>query len=901
MSDRTTIVRRLLTLLAACLLIGAVSAVAAQADPFGELHQFGEAELKGTEVPEKALGVDAETGDVYAVVESSAGKFTLSQFVPGGGTYKAAASVTFQPEAEKYKESEEIGGLEVEGVAIDSKMHRAYVLVNEAREPESEVEVSLDPERPAAAAIYAFSTVASGSTLVPAVGEGGKLVSSIALQPLSNARGISLVEPGGIAVDPTNDQIVLAANIDRNLKHEEEERTSVIQRISPTGTLGARYLAPRTEAANPNCGCLGSPVVSKTGAVYVLGEGSEILEFPNPSTTKVAPETVVVKPVVKDKFNFACEFEEECRIGKNTELFEEKLLAVEEEHAGSALTISPEGDLWAYARVKYQLAGKAEEFSYGGAVEFNSEFDEIGWTGGQSAATGAGKCVVDDLKELPAIAAGAGGALFALDRSPANAGQGESESPHIIEFGTGGGGCPHGQGTLEASTGGQSLPEGATVPEGEAVTFTTPLLQANALSTEWEFEPGVKPIVVDKREEEQTQIEHKFSVEGDLTVKETIHTDNLATPTITLERKIQSVIPGKPTVVTGSAQVAGTTVKLKGTVDPNSTTQGIVECVFEYGTTTKYGGTAPCAQLPGPGLEAKEVTASVSSGLAKHSEYHFRVVAKGAVKTEGADKTFTTGPAPTVSSGAASAVEQTSATITGSVDPEGASVSSCELEYGTSTSYGSSIPCPTSAGSGELAVGESFALSGLSPDTTYYFRIVAASAGGKGEGSNATFTTAASQTTGGGGGGGTGGGEVLGEKHEAPPLLPEPKASVATTSATVSASGTVIIKVSCAATAPSCAGTVTLRTVKAVLASAHASKKNKPKAKILTLASASFSIAAGSVEKVTFHLSTTARQVLAKLHVLAASVTVASHDAAGTTATTTAVVTLRPAKAKKKR
>jgi hypothetical protein len=742
MFEPTTVVPRLLTLLAACLLIGAVSVAAAQADPFGELHNFGEAELKGTAVPEKALGVDPETGDVYAVVESSAKKFTLSQFVSSGGAYKVAASVTFQP-ADPSGEGDEI-----EGVAIDSKLHRAYLLVDETRKAGT-----LDPEKQAAAAIYAFSTIASGTKLVTAVGVvGEKLVSPTVLQPTSKEPGVSLIDPGGIAVDPANDEIVLAASVDQDLnglneegEQEEEEFTSVIQRISSSGTLGARYLAARTNATNPNCGCLGSPVVSQAGTVYVLGEQSEILEFPTPSTTKVAPETVPVNPVVKDKFNFDCE--KECRFGSSSEEFDERLLAVEEEvSSGSALSISPEGDIWAYARVKYQLGGSAGEFSYGGAVEFNPEFDEIGWTGGQSVAAATGKCVIDDLVERPAIAAGPDGVLFALDRSPANTGEGESEGPHVIEFGVEGEGCPHGQGEIEASAGGESLTEDTTVPEGEAVTFTTPLLQANALSTEWEFEPGVKQ-TVNKREQEQTRIEHKFTGEGELTIKETIHTDNLATPTIVLERKIHSVASGNPTVVTSSAQVTGTTVKMKGTVDPNSLTHKIEECFFEYGPTTKYGSTAACTPVLGTGLEAKEVTATVT-GLAKHSEYHFRLVAKGVEKSEGADKTFVTGPSPAVSSGTAGGVGQTTATISGSVNPEGANATSCQLEYGTSPSYGSTVACPTAPGAGEAAVAEPFGLSGLSSNTTYDFRIVAANSGGTTYGVNGTFTTTAEVGTG---------------------------------------------------------------------------------------------------------------------------------------------------------
>jgi len=78
------------------------------------------------------------------------------------------------------------------------------------------------------------------------------------------------------------------------------------------------------------------------------------------------------------------------------------------------------------------------------------------------------------------------------------------------------------------------------------------------------------------------------------------------------------------------------------------------------------------------------------------------------------------------------------------VNPNGLATT-YQFEYGTTTSYGSVAPAsPGSVGSGTAAVTESTALTGLAPDTTYDYEIVATSAGGTTEGGNMSFTTATS-------------------------------------------------------------------------------------------------------------------------------------------------------------
>src|SRR2546429_4258943 len=98
---------------------------------------------------------------------------------------------------------------------------------------------------------------------------------------------------------------------------------------------------------------------------------------------------------------------------------------------------------------------------------------------------------------------------------------------------------------------------------------------------------------------------------------------------------------------------------------------------------------------------------------------------------------------PTVTTGEASEITQTSARLNATVNPSGKTVTDCHFEYGPSTSYGSSAPCSPSPGSGETAVPVSAAVTGLSPNTTYHFRISATTPGGTSKSSDPALTTTA--------------------------------------------------------------------------------------------------------------------------------------------------------------
>jgi RHS repeat-associated protein len=96
---------------------------------------------------------------------------------------------------------------------------------------------------------------------------------------------------------------------------------------------------------------------------------------------------------------------------------------------------------------------------------------------------------------------------------------------------------------------------------------------------------------------------------------------------------------------------------------------------------------------------------------------------------------------PGATTEAATSVGETTATLKGQVNPNG-SATTYQFEYGTTTSYGKAVPAsPKAIGSGttEVAVGE--ALSGLTPNTTYHFRVVATNEAATVKGVDKTFTT----------------------------------------------------------------------------------------------------------------------------------------------------------------
>ena len=140
------------------------------------------------------------------------------------------------------------------------------------------------------------------------------------------------------------------------------------------------------------------------------------------------------------------------------------------------------------------------------------------------------------------------------------------------------------------------------------------------------------------------------------------------------------------------------------------------------GQTIKKGGTVLATQV---GVPEDDYTTYTFGLLLDHMS-EFAAGAKAA-------------PAPTVTTESATEITSSSVILNGTVNPNGESTT-YYFEYGTSTSYGSNTPT-TSAGSGTADVSVSANITGLSPNTTYHFRIVATNSAGTSYGSDKTFIT----------------------------------------------------------------------------------------------------------------------------------------------------------------
>jgi phosphodiesterase/alkaline phosphatase D-like protein len=200
-----------------------------------------------------------------------------------------------------------------------------------------------------------------------------------------------------------------------------------------------------------------------------------------------------------------------------------------------------------------------------------------------------------------------------------------------------------------------------------------------------------------------------------------------------------------PTAVTNAASAVGTnSAVLNGTVNANSTTTTVT---FEYGETTSYGRTLTAAQSPVTGGTDTAVTA-VPNDLLPNTTYHFRVVAQNTNNTVyGADMTFTTGGSPpTADTNAATAVTGTGATLNGTVNANNDNTT-VTFQYGTTPAYGSTVPADQSPVTGITNTAVSTAITGLTNNTTYHYRVVAQNGSGTTNGADMTFFTGTAPPT----------------------------------------------------------------------------------------------------------------------------------------------------------
>ena len=182
-----------------------------------------------------------------------------------------------------------------------------------------------------------------------------------------------------------------------------------------------------------------------------------------------------------------------------------------------------------------------------------------------------------------------------------------------------------------------------------------------------------------------------------------------------------SLPPTDPPLVTTNAatDVTPVSVTLNGSGNPLGTdSMGW----FEWGTTTGYGNQT-VEQSLGNGTTSRGYTQNIA-GLQPDTAYHFRAVARGYGNTEvyGSDLTVRTAQIAAVNTGTVTNISPTSMTLNATINPNGFTTSAW-FEWGTTISYGN-MTLERVIGNGATAQAFNEILTGLSPDTSYHYRIV---------------------------------------------------------------------------------------------------------------------------------------------------------------------------------
>jgi hypothetical protein len=815
------------------LLLSAPAGAVEEPKGYGELARFGEVGTETGHLSEKGtrlIGVDGEHGNVVYVLDETeepvqaAGKYTrhlrLQRFKANSeGKYVFNASASFTDVGPSYPATTEEAP-NVQGIAVDPKAGRVYVLTTEFRKKSLLQDNGTGgSDLLTAGTLYAFSTSETGGEILFGAGKEGAnkevLAGPEVLQSQSETPGAALLGPLGITVDPASGEVIALAHVDPHAHASDsiEEDHYAVQRVHANGTLGTRWLDAGDVLKKEIPGFKPqSPVVVESGGtshiVVAYGGLEEV-----PSEGEGPPKRLYTSPTPKD---------EPIVTGINA--------GPQGEGAptGGRLSAAPDGTIWG---VSPDIVNEANPEAYAGLVAFAGlEGSEIGWTGGQEPIEPTktqDKCVIEPYGYGQAwltqrVAAGSGGKVFALapmfllrfepeeieiSEEPPEFEKVPLKPPFfspIVEFGPGGGGCREASATAPvAKVGGVEVKGEEPIPAGTKVTLSSKLKQADALKVEWEFalEGKVEKVVQSANQFRNTNLERSFPREGVYGITERIFSDDLASPTqsvyheggltsptITVTRKLTI---GKPALVAGFSL-------------PESVPVG-VEAIFESESSDPNKEALPLKYVWNFG----DGTPATVPSTARTVSHAYATAGTYTVTLKATDKT--------------GLLEEATAThlikVTGPPPPPPPPPTP---------------PPPTPP------------LPQPSPTPPP--------------------------------GGGTGGGGVLSYR-----------ASLASTSLTVSPSGAFPITVQCLGQS-SCTGTVTLTTLTAVSAGA--------KKRILVLGAASFSIAGGHNKAVTVRLSAKARQLLGRSHTLRVRATILARDAGGTLHNTQGIVTLRPAKRK---
>jgi hypothetical protein len=191
-----------------------------------------------------------------------------------------------------------------------------------------------------------------------------------------------------------------------------------------------------------------------------------------------------------------------------------------------------------------------------------------------------------------------------------------------------------------------------------------------------------------------------------------------------------------PSISTDSiGKVTSTAATFFATVHPGGLS---TSCYFEYGTSLQFGDTSSLVEVAA-GKGAISVSIIVTA-LVPARTYYFRAVASNSQgRGVGLPLQFGLFFPPTVSSTIADSIAATTATLHGTIYPNGLSTA-YHFEYGPTSNLGNSTPALNIGPSGSV-MNVSAKIVGLSGTTSYYWRISATNEAGTSLSTTSMFGT----------------------------------------------------------------------------------------------------------------------------------------------------------------
>lgn len=231
------------------------------------------------------------------------------------------------------------------------------------------------------------------------------------------------------------------------------------------------------------------------------------------------------------------------------------------------------------------------------------------------------------------------------------------------------------------------------------------------------------------------QVESYLTDYGDLITDSKV---DITKPRINLENSTDSITSAPLLTTTAVSAITSSSASSGGNVTDDGAVDVAARGVCWSPSADPTTGDSCTTDGTGTGSFTSAIT-----GLIPNAVYHVRAYATNSIGTGyGEDHTFTTLSIPaTVNTGSAASVTESSATLNGTVNPNGTDTS-CYFEYGMDQNYGF-ITTNTGMGSGRVDASVGADISGLNENITYHYRLVATNESGTSCGDDNTFTTLA--------------------------------------------------------------------------------------------------------------------------------------------------------------